>query len=637
LVKWYGYPLNEVTWEPLRHMNENCRELIAKARALFAWRRPGASMNAGTNNAGAVPHKQIAEADRTVEPAASNGDVNKLASQEASVPPSGKRLDVTNANPENNWQSISRDTSAQEPVPPPAGHAEASQVISSLTIPDPLPQHNVVDVVDDDNLVESTQKNQLETNSMTSGKSNRRWEPLSTEAAQSKRPRLRASLSAPEIGSVPSDSAKSALLKRRSGLNGSVLETTNGTSELSTPPPRPSVPPPHQSSSAQTRSSNAVKRLSREGEVKSTVRDIRCICGTTEKLSSTDKGPHVICRMCHSALHASCVQKALGKPIPAQYTCPLCRLEHVDDFYPLIGPGLLRHSYASSSSTVSLSFVAQASQWKLQQWAVHLRSVAVNSATLGGPTWPYRVQGKLNGRPCVAIDPPRHLHIRREQCYNLTSLLRQGVNSLELRFTSASDAKEDQVDLCVGVVLTRPRSVSSIISRVQTRSASSLESGRQRVEHLITQVAALENEEGECKVTGNFGRKLRPLCPVSHCPIQLAAIGRSCNHVQVFDLHAYIAVNQRMRSLDKRWQCPVCSLPLRPDDIMLEPFAQSILDSISNEIDTIEAVVFKEDCSWSIITALKDEKESEQSPKAHDRAGDGHHDSKNIVELSDSD
>jgi len=70
---------------------------------------------------------------------------------------------------------------------------------------------------------------------------------------------------------------------------------------------------------------------------------------------------------------------------------------------------------------------------------------------------------------------------------------------------------------------------------------------------------------------------------------------------------------------------------------MLEPFAQSILDSISNDVDTIEAVVFKEDCSWSIITALKDEKESEQSPRAHDRAGDGHHDGKSIVELSDSD
>merc|ERR1719265_468178 len=39
LVKWVGYPVTEATWEPLEHLNENCTELIAKARAVFAWRK----------------------------------------------------------------------------------------------------------------------------------------------------------------------------------------------------------------------------------------------------------------------------------------------------------------------------------------------------------------------------------------------------------------------------------------------------------------------------------------------------------------------------------------------------------------------------------------------------------------------
>merc|ERR1712194_221625 len=162
---------------------------------------------------------------------------------------------------------------------------------------------------------------------------------------------------------------------------------------------------------------------------------------------------------------------------------------------------------------------------------------------------------------------------------------------------------------CVGVVLTRPRSVASIIARVRSRSTETVKSGRSRVERLLAQVAQVEaGQEDECKVTDTFGRTFRPLCPMSHCPIEEAAIGRSCNHVQVFDLNSYIAVNQRMRSLDKRWTCPVCSLPCRPDDVILDPFSQGILDTLRGDEDQVEAIVFNQDCSWTTVSAVKDDK-----------------------------
>jgi len=183
---------------------------------------------------------------------------------------------------------------------------------------------------------------------------------------------------------------------------------------------------------------------------------------------------------------------------------------------------------------------------------------------------------------------------------------------------------------CVGVVLTRPRSVASIISRIRSRSAETVSSGRARVERLLAQVARLESgQEDECAVTGNFGKTFRPLCPVSHCPIEEAAIGRDCQHVQVFDLQAYIAVNQRMRSLDKRWTCPVCSLALRPDDVVLHPFAQGILDTLRGEEENVESIVFNEDCSWSTVSAVKDEK---RNGEGGDEEGEG----AELIDLSDS-
>jgi len=337
-------------------------------------------------------------------------------------------------------------------------------------------------------------------------------------------------------------------------------------------------------------------------------------------LTSNSKGPFIVCKVCNCSLHLQCVEGALnGAPVPNDFVCPPCRLERVDEFHPPVGSGLLRHSYASCSSTFSLSFNAQATQWRKQQWSVHLRAAHLGQTDLGGPAWPHSVQGKLNGKHCVAIDPPKHLHVRREQCYNLTPLLRHGANTLELKFSPKPDKPREEPDegFCVGVVLTRPRSVASIIARIRTRSTETVASGRQRVERLlIQQAASREGQEEECKVTGNFGRMLKPLCPVSLCPIEEAAIGRICNHIQVFDLQAYIAVNQRMRSLDKRWTCPVCSLPLRPDEVILDPFAQGILDTLRGDEDTIDAVVFNEDCTWSTVTVEKAGAEKERPAAA---------------------
>merc|ERR1712048_1311506 len=135
-------------------------------------------------------------------------------------------------------------------------------------------------------------------------------------------------------------------------------------------------------------------------------------------------------------------------------------------------------------------------------------------------------------------------------------------------------------------------------------------------------------------ITGNFGRMLKPLCPVSLCPIEEAAIGKHCNHVQVFDLQPYIAVNQRMRSLDKRWTCPVCSLPLRPDEVILDPFAQGILDTLRGDEDLVEAIIFNEDCSWSTISAVKEDAAGGPGASGDDEGGGGGGDT--IECLSDS-
>mmetsp|Transcript_88154 Transcript_88154/g.273136 ORF Transcript_88154/g.273136 Transcript_88154/m.273136 type:complete len:600 (-) Transcript_88154:135-1934(-) len=563
LVKWIGFPEAEATWEPLAHMNDNCRELIAKARAFFAWRRPSA------------PSQPLAEVPEAPE------DYAEAAEEEPDDAEEAEKGAADEEPPE---------APRRAPARPPPG------------LPGQRPKKAQGVGAEDD----------------AGGAVTKRGEAAAGAHAAQKRARLQL----PAGAAGPLDGSTSSQAKAQRPANGTTRSapTPPSASPPGTAPTPPPTPPPRTPSKVPVST------------------EMKCICGANDKIDKNAKGPFVVCKVCNCSLHSNCVEGALNGAAPADFVCPPCRLERVDEFHPPVGAGLLRHNYASCSSTFSLSFTAQATQWRKQQWAVHLRAVHLGNHDLGGPAWPHRVQGKLNGRQCVAIDPPKHLHVRREQCYNLTPLLRQGVNTLELKFTPRPDKprEEPEEGYCVGVVLTRPRSVASIIARIRTRSTETVASGRQRVERLLAQVASREGAEEECKVTGNFGRTLKPLCPVSLCPIEEAAIGRVCNHIQVFDLQAYIAVNQRMRSLDKRWTCPVCSLSLRPDDVILDPFVQGILDTLRGDEDTVEAVVFSDDCTWSTVSAVKENEKEKAPPAAGEEEAQGDAPGAELIDLEDS-
>lgn len=501
LVKWQGFPAEEATWEPLEHMNDNCKELIMKARALFAWRKTNANAQMPENMEITDPYVPLPED----EPSAHNFVVDQLP---------GDSSDVV------------RQTSS--PTEPQAPSKDSSQLNSDAM------------------------KRAAEA-------------PANMPA---KRPKLHAPSLGPPNASPSRDDASAG-----------------------NPPSKNDL----------------------------------------DNLPKWQDGPMVACCICKAEDKRQSVEKVLGGRVPYNYHCPPCRIERVDEFHPAVGAGVLRYSFASVPSTISLSFQAQAAQWRKQQWAVHLRSTSLNSAELSGPQWANKVTGKLNGKQCVAIDPPKHLHVRREQCYNLTPLLRAGQNTLELKLTPRSDKPRNEPEeaYCIGVVLTRPRSVASIIARIRSKSQETVSSGRERVERIIRRADKLTDAD-DCKVTGNFGRLLKPMCPISYCPIEEAAIGRPCNHVQVFDLQSYVAVNQRMRSLDKRWTCPVCAIALRPDDVILDPFSQGILDTLRGDEELVEAVVFNENCTWSTISATKEDEKGNG-----DEGGDN--EPAPVVDLSDSD
>eukprot|EP00927_Polykrikos_kofoidii_P019062 TRINITY_DN18882_c2_g1_i3.p1 TRINITY_DN18882_c2_g1~~TRINITY_DN18882_c2_g1_i3.p1 ORF type:complete len:777 (-),score=132.10 TRINITY_DN18882_c2_g1_i3:102-2348(-) len=335
------------------------------------------------------------------------------------------------------------------------------------------------------------------------------------------------------------------------------------------------------------------------------LRGFRCMCGKTEKVNEIQRDRIAVCHMCRNASHLGCVLTSLDTDeLKPDYVCPPCRLERVDEFHPAMGEGLVVVAYSTpSADPIRLAFTANTPLWKYEGYSVHFRSVNCGVTNLTGPAWPHTAEGFLNGRQCMSVAAPKHLRQRREQCYNLGPLLTNGSNELELKYTHKPDTPSDEPipKFCIGIVLTKPRSVVNTLRKIHTLSFETESSSKERLRRII----AKASDDNDVSANKSFGRTLNPLCPVSLCLIEDAAIGKSCNHIQVFDLNSYVKVNQRMRSLHKRWTCPVCSLPLRPDDVVLDPFTQGILDEI-RERDDVQAVVFDQDCSWSIITKRKE-------------------------------
>lgn len=61
-------------------------------------------------------------------------------------------------------------------------------------------------------------------------------------------------------------------------------------------------------------------------------------------------------------------------------------------------------------------------------------------------------------------------------------------------------------------------------------------------------------------------------CPLSLWEIDTPVRGIECEHLQCYDANSYVDVNIKIRNVEKRWRCPVCSKLARPEDLIVDEF-----------------------------------------------------------------
>lgn len=111
-------------------------------------------------------------------------------------------------------------------------------------------------------------------------------------------------------------------------------------------------------------------------------------------------------------------------------------------------------------------------------------------------------------------------------------------------------------------------------------------------------------------------QKLKLKCPVDQRRLRTPVRAVTCQHIQCFDLANYIstfdlikifefhfeilfflAINERAG----KWACPVCNKTASFDDLQIDAYTESILNSIQNE--NINEISIDSQCNWKPVTA----------------------------------
>lgn len=113
-----------------------------------------------------------------------------------------------------------------------------------------------------------------------------------------------------------------------------------------------------------------------------------------------------------------------------------------------------------------------------------------------------------------------------------------------------------------------------------------------------TAMKLLENSSKDVSL-GAF--KLTLLCPINKLRMTLPAKSVNCNHLQCFDLQAFISSNK----IEPTWMCPICMNPCSLADLKIDSFLSFIINSI-NVPKTCEEIELYANGKWKACSLDND-------------------------------
>lgn len=280
------------------------------------------------------------------------------------------------------------------------------------------------------------------------------------------------------------------------------------------------------------------------------------------------------------------LQHASYTKAPENFWCPGCRFRNMDPFNAVVEPSGLLVCQLVTRPVMSFSLdLPDLKAWRKEEHTVQMRMVRIDSDNCA-QVWPMTVTVEANTNEVFKIIPPEEGHVRRDVPRSIAGGVKPGSNAFTVTVDDTHVA-----GFAMALVHTYPRTVQQIAADIAVISE---EAGRERVCGLLSDnwsddriEGAIEEEDSDAEISCVISNKLKLRCPLSFERVVIPVRGEACAHLQCFGLGAYLESNVKMRALNNRWTCPVCTTPLRPRDLRIDGYVEKVLTDTPEYVDEV--------------------------------------------------
>ncbi|ANQ09254.1 Uncharacterized protein PCOAH_00032870 [Plasmodium coatneyi] len=309
-----------------------------------------------------------------------------------------------------------------------------------------------------------------------------------------------------------------------------------------------------------------------------------CACGGMSKNISSKNGI-VKCIECNKLQHVSCyVQSPASNKDTESYKilCVACRLKDMDPFYPMKKVLWLKSLTVNSEKLVINA--SDIKSWKNENkeviiFCIHLDKKNLSTNISIKQEWPKTFVLKVNGNIIEKVFEPSWEHKRRDSPLKITHTLKTGLNNIDINMTNYETPKL----FVVAFLLCKIETEQNIIQHVISKSELNFKDSKERIITILS--TKHDDDEVMCM---EVNRRISLNCPFALDRIEIPCRGIKCCHIQCFDLKSFIDVTKKTKAFNNRWKCPICSLFLRPKDLIVDMFITYILTQVPKDIKEVE-------------------------------------------------
>eukprot|EP00366_Plasmodium_knowlesi_P003786 XP_002261283.1 MIZ zinc finger protein, putative [Plasmodium knowlesi strain H] len=309
-----------------------------------------------------------------------------------------------------------------------------------------------------------------------------------------------------------------------------------------------------------------------------------CVCGGMSKNISSKNGI-VKCIECNKLQHISCyVQSPANSKDAENYKilCVVCRLKDMDPFYPMKKVLWLKSLTVNSEKLVINA--SDIKSWKNENkeviiFCIHLDKKNLCTNISIKQEWPKTFVLKVNGNIIEKVFEPTWEHKRRDSPLKITHTLKTGQNNIDISMTNYETPKL----FVVAFLLCKIETEQNIIQHVISKSELNFKDSKERIITILS--TKHDDDEVMCM---EVNRRISLNCPFALDRIEIPCRGIKCCHIQCFDLKSFIDVTKKTKAFNNRWKCPICSLFLRPKDLIVDMFITYILTQVPKDIKEVE-------------------------------------------------